>query len=196
MAPDLQVSVDRDVIEEFDIECLEPSLHEVKFVNEIMAKDLHIQDPDPSNNTLEVVHIVECVTPVQINIRPGNAHNFINPDSEQTVPVAILTTEPGEYGLPISFDASAVDPASVRFGTKSTLQEGGGAMASPNMGFIKDSHELDDKTKDGDSDMMLLFETTEAGFDQQSTEACMVGTYLGEDNQLHKFFGCDMVQVQ
>ena len=194
MGMDLAVSVDRVIAEEFNIHCLEPSLHKIKFINEIMAKDQHIEDPSPGNNTMEVTREVECVTPVQINIRPGNTHNFVNPKGKGAIPVAILTTGAGEYALPIDFDATTIDPLSVRFGTKAALESGGGAGLH-NKSHVKDSKELDDKTQDGDLDLVLFFKTPDTGIDKDTTEACAAGVYIGPDNNPHKFFGCDSVQT-
>jgi hypothetical protein len=195
-ALDLQVGADREVEEVFDFECLEPSQHELKFVNTVEAMDQHIEDPDATNNSVEVVRVIECVTPVQINFRPGNKHNFINPTSNQKFPVAILTTVAGEYGLPVAFDATKVDFATTRFGTQETLNSGGGSSPSPAKDFIKDSQEVDDKKKDGDLDMILHFGVSGSGVSQGTTEACVVGSYLGADNNWHTFFGCDTVEVK
>ena len=58
---------------------------------------------------------------VAIDIKPGGSPNSINPRSNGNIPVAVLTT--------LSFDASTVDPSTVRFGPfgaqtgESTLQD-------------------------------------------------------------------------
>ncbi|MBI4201558.1 MAG: hypothetical protein HY532_00385 [Chloroflexi bacterium] len=192
----LAISVDRVVMEEFGIHCLAPGLYDFAFVNTIAAEDEHVVDPDLSNNTVEVLRIVECITPVQINIRPGNAHNFINPTSNTTVPVAILTTEEGEYGLPLAFGATTIDHTSARFGTVDTLNAGGGTAPAPSTEFIRDTHEMEDKTKDGDLDMVLLFAVPGSGIQPETTEACVVGTYTGEGGAMYKFFGCDVVATK
>lgn len=192
---DLEVGADRAISETFGLHCLEPGLYDITLTNELWADDEHILDPDPSNNLVQVQREIECLTPVQINIRPGNSHNFINPNSRQSVPVAILTTEAGEYDLPLAFGATTVDHTTTRFGTVETLNAGGGTMPSPNRAFIRDSFEMDDKTKDGDLDMVLHFNVPGSGIDQQSVEACLVGTYLGPDDGLFTFFGCDVVQI-
>ncbi|MBM3925754.1 MAG: hypothetical protein FJ320_07155 [SAR202 cluster bacterium] len=195
-ALDLAVSVDREIAEVFDFECLEPSQHELKFTNSIAAVDQHVEDPNASNNSVEVVRVIECVTPVAINFRPGNDKNFINPNSNQKFPVAILTTSAGEYGLPIAFNATKVDFATTRFGTQETLNNGGGSSPSPAKDFVKDTHELDDKKKDGDLDMVLHFGVSSSGVHKNTTKVCVVGSYLGSDNNWHTFFGCDAVEVK
>lgn len=190
----LEVSKDRAITEEFDIHCLEPSRHTIKFINKIMAKDQHIEDPDLSNNVRTIEHVVECVTPVQINIKPGSDPNSINP-GKGVIPVAILTTDAGEYGLPIAFDATTIDPLSVRFGTRDQLRARKGAEESHGRGHIEDSKELDEVTMDGDPDMVLHFKAADTGIDENTTAACVVGTYSGADGALHRFFGCDSVRI-
>jgi hypothetical protein len=189
----LEVGADRVITETFGIHCLEPGQFLVQLANTIAANDEHVVDPDPSNDTIAVDRVIDCVTPVQINIRPGNPNNHVNPGSAQTLPVAILTTEAGEYGLPIDFDATTVVHATVRFGVVGTLDVGGGSTAWPDRGFIRDSFEMDDLTKDGDLDMVLLVAAPGSGIDADTVEACMVGTYLGEDAAPYTFFGCDVV---
>jgi hypothetical protein len=191
----LAIGLDRVIIEEFDLHCLEPGLHEIEFSSSIAAIDQHVLDPDPSNNVMLVDRTVECITPVQINIRPGNANNQVNLNSNQTIPVAILTTDAGEYGLPVAFDATTINHTTARFGTSETLNAGNGSFPSPDKDFIRDSFEMDDKTKDGDADMVLLVKLPGAGMVASTTEACMTGTYIDGGNA-YTFYGCDAVKIQ
>ncbi len=195
-ADGLAVDEERIIAEGFGLHCLAPGLHDIGFVNTIEAADEHVVDPDGSNDTLAVQREVECILPVAINIRPGNFHNFVNPNGKQTVPVAVLTTAEGEYGLPLAFDATSIDHTTARFGTLGTLQADGGSSPSPNKGFVKDAHELDDKTKDGDDDMTMLFGVPGSGIGPGTPEACVIGSYLGEGNEVLTFFGCDVVKVK
>ena len=55
------------------------------------------------------------VLPVALNIRPGNANNNINPNSNGVIPVAVLSTN--------TFDATTVDQTSVRFGPNQAVPE-------------------------------------------------------------------------
>ena len=48
--PALEVCVERSISEEFDLHCLKPGFHDIRFTNEIMAEDEHIRDPKPDNN--------------------------------------------------------------------------------------------------------------------------------------------------
>ena len=191
----LEVDVARVITESFGIHCLEPGMHDIVLRNEIGADDEHILDPDPSNDVVQIQRVIDCVTPVQINILPGNAHNYVNPHGNHSVPVAILTTTAGEYGLPLDFDATTVDHTTVRFGTIETLNAGGGSVARPDRDFVRESFEMDDQTKDGDLDMVLLVTIPGSGIDTHTTEACLVGAYRGWDALLYTFFGCDVVQT-
>jgi hypothetical protein len=187
----LAVDEERAVAEEFGIECLAGGWHQLAFSNEVTAVDPHLLDPDPDNNLLEVERDVECVVPVQINIRPGNRHNQINPTSQQSVPVAVLTTDADEYDLPLAFDATAIQPASARFGTLGVLGLGGGSGATQS--FARDSFEMDDRTRDGDTDLVLHFGIAGTGADAATDALCVVGQFLADGGALHTFLGCDMV---
>ena len=64
----------------------------------------------------------------------GSDPNSVNPNQGgQSVAVAILTTAAGEYGNPLAFDATTVDPLSVRFGP-AALVNGGGWDRDPRTG--------------------------------------------------------------
>ena len=121
--------------------------------------------------------------------------NNINPGAQGLVPVAILTTEAGEYGLPLAVDATMVDVAGLRFGTESTLNAGSGGSEPHGKGVIKDDKELDEKTKDGDLDIKLHFEIPGSGIEASTTEACVAGVYTDGDGTIRQFFGCDFVST-
>jgi hypothetical protein len=92
---------------------------------------------------------------VAIDIKPGNYPNSINLKSKGVIPVSILTT--------LNFDASTVDPSTVRF-----------ANASPAKWTIEDVDH------DGDIDMLLHFKTQELGLDANSFKVSLTGmTYDG-----------------
>ena len=133
--------------------------------------------------------------PAIINIKPGNALNNINPGAQGLLPVAILTTEAGEYGLPLAVDATTVDVAGLRFGTESTLNAGGGGSEPHGKGVIKDDKDLDEETKDGDLDIKLHFEIPGSGIEASTTEACEAGAYTDGDGTMRQFFGCDFVST-
>ncbi len=81
----------------------------------------------------------------------------INPRSQGVIPVSLLTTD--------DFDATRVDPATVRFGP---------GEAAPHRAAGK----VSDVNGDGRPDMVLHFSTVQAGFACGDTEASMAGRTL------------------
>jgi hypothetical protein len=133
---------------------------------------------------------------VTINIKPGSDPNSINLKGNGVITVAVLTTEAGEYGLPLAFDATTIDPLSVRFGPAGLVfDETGGAFESHGRGHLEDAFELDEVTKDGDTDMVLHFKTKETGIGPGDTEACVKGEWVDDMGMTHKFFGCDAIRI-
>lgn len=110
---------------------------------------------------------------VVIDIKPGSFPNSINPRSKGVIPVAILTTP--------DFDATQVDPATVRFGP-------GGASEAHGKGH------LEDVDGDGDIDLVLHFLTELSGIKCNSTEVSLTGeTFAGrpiEGSDSVKTAGC------
>jgi hypothetical protein len=100
------------------------------------------------------VTITRQETGVQIDIKPGSSPNSINPKSNGVIPVAILTTD--------IFDATTVDPLSVRFGPE-------GAKEAHNKGHIEDVNH------DGEPDLVLHFRTRDTGIKCGDTSASLTG---------------------
>ena len=61
-------------------------------------------------------------------------------------------------------------------------------------GHLEDSLELDERTRDGDLDMVLQFGTQASGLGSGDTEACVVGT-LTSGGATYAFMGCDVVTI-
>jgi len=91
---------------------------------------------------------------VAIDIKPGETPNSINPRSGGVILVAILTKP--------TFDATTVEPLSVRFGPN-------GAMESHGRGHLEDAD------GDGDLDLVLHFRTRETGIQCGDTSAFLTG---------------------
>lgn len=94
---------------------------------------------------------------VPVDIKPGSDPNSINPRNKGVIPVAILTTD--------TFDATTVDPLSVEFGPN-------GATEAHGKGNIEDAD------GDGDSDLVLHFNTQDTGIQYGDTEATLTGKTL------------------
>jgi hypothetical protein len=100
---------------------------------------------------------------VTVDIKPGSFPNSINPKSNGVIPVAILTTD--------TFDATTVDPLSVRFGPK-------GAKEAHKKGHIEDVNH------DGEPDLLLHFRTQATGIQCGQTSASLTGeTFDGDPIQ-------------
>jgi len=95
---------------------------------------------------------------VEIDIKPGSSLNGINPRSLGVIPVAILTTD--------AFDASTVNPATVRFGPT-------GTEATPVQSALADVD------GDGDLDLILHFTTQSTGVKCGDGSALLTGTTFG-----------------
>ncbi len=108
-------------------------------------------DHDFELDAVEALSIV-----VEIDIKPGSYPNSINPGSKGVIPVAILSTE--------DFDASTVEPETVRFGP-----DAASAVQSA----------LEDVDGDGDLDMILHFKTQDTGIKAGDTEATLTGETIG-----------------
>ena len=96
---------------------------------------------------------------IVIDIKPGSTPNSINPRSKGVIPVAILTTD--------TFDATTVDPTTV-FGPTGTEA-------------VPVQVALDDVDGDGDTDMILHFNTQDTGIQCGDTSASLTGeTFSGQ----------------
>ena len=80
---------------------------------------------------------------------PGSFKNPINLKSKGVIPLAVLTTKAGEYGLPLAFDATKIQPLTTRFGPKAVVTAGGGAPESHGKGHIEDAIERSDEQHEG-----------------------------------------------
>jgi hypothetical protein len=101
-----------------------------------------------------------AVVPVVVDIKPGSEPAPINPKSQGVIPVAILTTD--------TFDATTVNPATARFGKTGTE-----AM------LVQSA--LEDVDGDGDTDLILHFNTQDTGIQCGDTSASLTGeTFSGQ----------------
>lgn len=105
----------------------------------------------PTNNVINI----------SIDIEPGIFPNSINPKSNKSIPVAILTTS--------TFDASTVKSASTTFGTT--------GIEAP---VVKTA--MQDVNGDGRVDMLLYFSVEQTGFKCGDTTGILKGKTLSNGN--------------
>jgi hypothetical protein len=122
------------------------------------TSDCHASTPFSSPGGPGEILIASSIVRVAIDIKPGRFPNSINPRSEGKTPVAILTTG--------AFDATSVDPSTVRFGRS-------GNDASPVRSATRDVD------GDGDIDMILHFNTQDTGIQCGDTSASLTGRVPG-----------------
>jgi hypothetical protein len=111
------------------------------------------------DKTLDTVYeITPSAITVAIDIKSGSFPNSINPRSKGVIPVAILTTD--------TFDATTVDPNTIAFG--------------PDEAFPVHAA-LKDVDGDGDTDVILHFNTQATGIQCGDTSASLTGeTFDGQ----------------
>ena len=135
--------------------------------------------------------------PVAVNIKPHSFPNSVSLKANGVVPLAVLTTRAGEYGLPLAFDAATIDPLTARFGPRDAAWSySAQATEVHNTGHLEDSYELDDNTRDSDTDMVLHFDNPWSGLTTADTEACVKGQRVGVGGIRYTFFGCDSVVMR
>lgn len=149
------------------------------FLAESIDKDSHIIIPASGNITPGAVVIYEFSNPgdgsqptltqtVSIDVKPGADLPPINLVSDGVTPVAILSGD--------AFDATTVDPSSVKFG--------------PN-GATSTQNGIEDVNGDGRPDLVLHFRTQQTGVKEGDTRACLTGkTKSGINIQ-----GCDSIRI-
>jgi probable HAF family extracellular repeat protein len=114
---------------------------------------------------------------VQVAISPGSGTATINLKSAGIIPVAILSTA--------RFDATTIDPRTICFGD---AEDDTQRDCSEEHG----KGHWEDVDGDGDTDLVLHFETQQTGIDLGDTQACLSGTT--RDGQTIQ--GCDTVHAR
>ncbi len=195
----LAVGSPQTMEETFTIGCSQPGFHTYTFTNEIRPSKAEDTDPDFSNNTAQVQITLDCLVPVAINVKPGSNPNTISLKVDKVVTVAVLTTRVGEYGLPLAFDASTIQPLTVRFGQRTAVPTGTSTSAEIHKrGHLEDAFELGtiEHVRDGDLDMVLHFPVSGSQLTVSNTEACVKGSFVDAGTGMtFRFFGCDAVRV-
>jgi uncharacterized repeat protein (TIGR01451 family) len=190
--PALEAGESRQVETTLALTCQQPGLQTVELETSIDTASFKDGDPNPWNDSASTSIEVECVTPVAVNIAPGGAPEEVHPGLMRA---AVLTTAAGEYELPLPFEAAAIDESSVLVGDRDLVWEGiGGATPYQGEGHMHNVHEVDEKRKDGDLDMLFHFRSEESGLGPDDGKACIAGMYLDGSGHLRPFFGCEALE--
>ena len=109
-----------------------------------------------------------CLTsqagPVTLDVRPADSTNFVDTTSiNKSLNVAVLSTSITD-GDSADFDATQINPASVRFGT---------GLASPDANYLPTA--VRDIDNDGDADLYLSFTIPQTGIGCEDTTADLTG---------------------
>lgn len=178
------------------VTCVTPGAKTLQLKAAITPKNAVDSDPVTTNNERTAELTIDCVVPIAINVRPKGFPNSINLNTDATL--AALTTRAGEYGLPLAFDATAIDVSRTLWGVRTALFNTAtptGAREIHGKGHSEDSYELDERTRDRDLDLVLHFKPADSGLDVGSTEGCLKGRYRSPQGAIYTFFGCDSVSV-
>ena len=125
---------------------------------------------------MAIASVQATVISFEVDIKPNNVVNSINPGSGGLIPVAILGSE--------TFDVAGVNVGSLAFGVPFGVPP---CCPGPAHG----GH-LEDVNLDGFTDLVLHFPTQETGISAGDTEACLTGALL--DGYLFEE-GCDMIRT-
>lgn len=192
----LAVGSPRTVASTATLNCVSPGAKTVTLKSKVGLKNPADVDPDLTNNQRTTSFQIDCVVPIAINVRPGGFPNSINLNTDANM--AALTTRAGEYGLPLDFDATAIDVLSSRWGLRSNLfnvTTPTGAIEIHGKGHPERSYELDERTVDPDVDLVLHFKPSASGLNADTTEGCLKGRYRAPDGNTYTFLGCDSVRI-
>ena len=136
-------------------------------VTTIVAQDQKVRDIPAQP------YVVTVLPPLNIDIKPGSFPNSINPNSQGTIPVAILSSS--------NFDApSRVDKNSLRFGRSGEER----SLAFCNSGG-------EDVNGDGLLDLVCHFNTGDTDFTPGDTQGVLKGKTVGGI----PFVGTDSVRI-
>lgn len=132
-------------------------------------------DTDPDDN--EASATLDVFLGVDVDVRPDRDTAIVVLSNQQKVVVTVLTTP--------DFDATTIDPASVRFGDAE-------APAERSSREVHGRGHFEDVDKDRDRDLVMHFLVSETGIDLGDPEACLIGSITEGIG----IYGCDVIRTR
>ncbi|GAA1857874.1 hypothetical protein [Asanoa iriomotensis] len=178
----------------YTVTCTQPGTVNLTATTRVAPKLPSVVDAQSANDVRSATLGVTCAVPATVNVKPGSADNVVNLNPG-VLPVGVLTTAAGEYGNPVAIDATTIDWSTLRLGSPSRILAGLGARETHGKIHPEDVEELDERTRDGDTDAMLHFDPKADGLAVGDTSACVYGR-LRVAGAMVAFYGCDRVTVR
>jgi hypothetical protein len=184
----------RRLTKTYTVTCTQPGTVNLTATTRVAPKLPSVVDAAPANDARSATLAVTCAVPATVNIKPGSAENVVNLNGG-VLPVGVLTTAVGEYGNPVAIDATTNDWSTLRLAAPDRILAGLGARERHGKIHPEDVAELDERTRDGDTDAMLHFDPKADGLAVGDTTACVYGR-LRLAGAVVAFYGCDRVTVR
>ncbi|MEV0719739.1 hypothetical protein [Asanoa sp. NPDC050611] len=178
----------------YTVTCTQPGTVNLTATTRVTAKLPSVVDAAPANDVRSATLGVTCAVPATVNVKPGSAENVVNLN-DGVLPVGVLTTNAGEYGNPVAVDATTIDWSTLRLAAPSRILAGLGARERHGRIHPENVEELDERTRDRDTDAMLHFDPKTDGLTVGDTSACVYGR-LRLAGAMVAFYGCDRVTVR
>ncbi len=189
----LAVGAPAPVARQFSVTCDTPGAKTVEVTTSVVPEKAKVADLVDTNDSRSTTFSVDCAVPVTLNVKPGSPRNPVNMNSG-AIPMAVLTTQAGEYGNPLAFDATTIQAGTVRVGSRTALvATNTGALEMHGKVHREDVVELDEATRDGDKDGVLHARASEIPVQPATTELCVRGRFGPGAGT--SFLGCDHVEV-
>ncbi|WP_433222891.1 hypothetical protein ACQP00_24695 [Dactylosporangium sp. CS-047395] len=179
---------------DYAVTCTSPGTRTVTVTTSVAPVKAKVADVKPGNDGKPVTFTIDCAVPVAVNVLPGSLTNPVQVVPQGELPVVVLTTNAGEYGNPVAFNAGSIQAPTVRVGVRGPLVAAGTGSAEVH-GKVHGEYapELDETTVDGDRDALLHASLTELGVQPGTTEICVRGRFGPGAGT--SFFGCDHITV-
>lgn len=137
-------------------------------VDAINAAPAAVYDPYPTISSagfdLDAIGVINQLLLVQMDVVPADPNNTIDPDSSAVIPVAVLSSSVAA-GDAQNFDATQINPASLRFGYTDAAN-----VSTPLAA---------DADADGLTDMSFGFRTQDTGIACEDISVVLLGETLG-----------------